>query len=98
MLKDFYFEKLFIYLMASLYFGYCVNSILNFKGFTQICGVFFISFSERQKKVYNVHILSNCDDDSNMLQQELDRLSVWESLWDIEFNPSKCQVVHVNNF
>ena len=30
-----------------------------------------------------------------MLQQDLDRLSVWESQWDMEFNPSKCQVVQV---
>ena len=35
------------------------------------------------------------EDDSNMLQQDLDRLSVWESRWDMEFNPSKCQVVEV---
>ena len=32
---------------------------------------------------------------SSVLQQDLDRLSVWESDWDIEFNPSKCQVVQV---
>ena len=30
-----------------------------------------------------------------MLQQDLDRFSVWESLWDMEFNPSKCQVALV---
>ena len=34
-------------------------------------------------------------DDSSVLQQDLDRLSVWESDWDMEFNPSKCQVVQV---
>ena len=33
--------------------------------------------------------------DSSVLQQVLDRLSVWESDWDMEFNPSKCQVVQV---
>ena len=33
--------------------------------------------------------------DSSVLQQDLDRLSVWESDWDMEFNPSKCQVVQV---
>ena len=32
---------------------------------------------------------------SSVLQQDLDTLSVWESDWDVEFNPSKCQVVHV---
>ena len=35
------------------------------------------------------------EDDSYMLQQELDRLSVRESRWEMEFNPSKCQVVQV---
>ena len=34
-------------------------------------------------------------DDSSMLQQDLDRLSGWEIAWDMEFNPSKCQVVLV---
>ena len=32
-------------------------------------------------------------DDGTVLQTDLDRLSVWESQWDMEFNPSKCQVV-----
>ena len=32
---------------------------------------------------------------SSVLQQDLDRLSVWESVWDMKFNPSKCQVVLV---
>ena len=34
-------------------------------------------------------------DDSSVLQQDLDRLSVWESGWDMEFNLLKCQVVQV---
>ena len=34
-------------------------------------------------------------DDSSVLQQDLDRLSVRESDWDMESNPSKCQVVQV---
>ena len=35
--------------------------------------------------------------DSSVFQQDLDRsrLSVWEFDWDMEFNPSKCQVVQV---
>ena len=32
---------------------------------------------------------------SSGLQQNLDRLSVWESDWEMDFNPSKCQVVHM---
>ena len=30
-----------------------------------------------------------------MLQNDLDRLSVWEDRWDMEFNPCKCQVLRV---
>ena len=35
------------------------------------------------------------EDDSNMLQEDLDRLSVCESGWDMDFNHSKCQVGQV---
>ena len=34
-------------------------------------------------------------DDSSALQTDLDILSAWETRWDMEYNPSKCQVVHV---
>ena len=34
-------------------------------------------------------------DDATVLQNDLDKLSLWESQWDMEFNPSKCQVVWV---
>ena len=34
-------------------------------------------------------------EDSSVLQQDLDKLSVWESDWDMEFNPSKNQVLQV---
>ena len=37
-------------------------------------------------------------DDSSVLHQDLDRLSVWESDWDKEFSPSKCQVVQVAGY
>ena len=33
--------------------------------------------------------------DGQVLQKDLDTLSGWESRWDMEFNPSKCQVVRV---
>ena len=36
-------------------------------------------------------------DDGKVLQNDLDRLSVWEIRWDMEFNPSKCQVVQVTS-
>ena len=36
-------------------------------------------------------------DDGTVLQNDLDKLSLWESQWDMEFNPSKCQVVQVTS-
>ena len=41
-----------------------------------------------------VYLTIGGEDDSNILQ-DLDRPSLWDSRWDMEFNPSKCQVVHV---
>ena len=35
--------------------------------------------------------------DSDILQKDLDRLQAWESKWNMEFNPSKCQVVRVTS-
>ena len=35
-------------------------------------------------------------DHGSVLQNDLDLLSRWETRWDMEFNPSKCQVVHVS--
>ena len=33
--------------------------------------------------------------ESEILQQDLTNLEHWEKLWDMNFNPSKCQVIHV---
>ena len=33
--------------------------------------------------------------DSDTIQKDLDRLQTWEARWDMEFNPSKCQVIRV---
>ena len=35
--------------------------------------------------------------DSDKLQRDLDRLQTWEARWDMEFNPSMCQVVRVTS-
>ena len=32
---------------------------------------------------------------SQVLQSDLDYLQCWERTWDMEFNPSKCQVLHI---
>ena len=42
-----------------------------------------------------LYLTLESEDDSSTLQSDLDILSAWESRWDMEFNPSKCQVVHV---
>ena len=34
-------------------------------------------------------------EDAHILQQDLDRLHQWKLQWDMEFNPSKCVVIHV---
>ena len=32
---------------------------------------------------------------SEILQKDLDNLERWSHKWDMEFNPSKCQVIHI---
>ena len=42
-----------------------------------------------------LYLTIESEDDGSALQNDLDLLSKWETRWDMEFNPSKCQVVHV---
>ena len=42
----------------------------------------------------NSRIVSSLQD-AQILQQDLDHLHEWELQWDMEFNPSKCVVIHV---
>ena len=44
-----------------------------------------------------VYLTVGGSDNGTVLQKDLDRLSVWESQWDMDFNPSVCQVVQENN-
>ena len=41
-----------------------------------------------------LYLTIESEDDGSALQNDLDILSKWETRWDMEFNPSKCQVVH----
>ena len=42
-----------------------------------------------------VYLTINTPEDSKTLQNDLDTLEKWEKEWDMEFNPSKCQVLHI---
>ena len=42
-----------------------------------------------------LYLTMESEDDSWALQNDLEMLSARETRWDMEFNPSKCQVVHV---
>ena len=44
-----------------------------------------------------VYLTVGGTDDSNVLQQDLDKLMVWESRWGMEFNSSKCQGVRITS-
>ena len=33
--------------------------------------------------------------EANTLQEDLCKLGLWEEVWDMNFNPTKCQVLHV---
>ena len=37
------------------------------------------------------------EEDSYKLQQDLDKLQIWESDWLMGFHPKKCQVLHITN-
>ena len=43
-----------------------------------------------------VYLTVTNTNDSNILQSDLDILQEWERTWDMEFNPSKCQVLHIS--
>ena len=42
-----------------------------------------------------LYLTMESEDSGSTLQSDLDILSMWETRWDMEFNLSKCQVVHV---
>ena len=44
----------------------------------------------------SVYLTVSCAHDSQILQSDLDTLQQWERTWDMEFNPSKCQVISVS--
>ena len=43
-----------------------------------------------------VYLTVTNTNDSNILQSDLDILQEWERTWNMEFNPSKCQVLHIS--
>ena len=43
-----------------------------------------------------VYLTVDSQNDSIIRQNDLDTLQKWELTWDMEFNPSKCQVLHIS--
>ena len=43
-----------------------------------------------------VYLTVRNNSDGDILQADLDRLKIWERTWHMEFNPSKCQVLHIS--
>ena len=42
-----------------------------------------------------VYLTVTSSEDANTLKADLDTLQEWERIWDMEFNPSKCQILHI---
>ena len=42
-----------------------------------------------------VYLTVTSEDDSQTLQQDLQKLEKWEKTWEMHFDPSKCQVLHI---
>ena len=42
-----------------------------------------------------VYLTVTSKDDSQTLQQDLQKLEKWEKTWEMQFNQSKCQVLHI---
>ena len=43
-----------------------------------------------------VYLTVRNQNDSRIFQNDLNTLQEWERTWDMEFNPSKCQVLHIS--
>ena len=43
-----------------------------------------------------VYLTIRNQNDSSILQKDLSALQEWEPTWDMEVNPSECQVLHIN--
>ena len=39
----------------------------------------------------------NNNDDNLILQDDLDKLEIWQNKWQMNFNPSKCYILNINN-
>ena len=42
-----------------------------------------------------IYLAISSEGESNILQSDLHTLEIWERRWDMSFNPSKCQVLHI---
>ena len=44
-----------------------------------------------------LYITTSTSSQSEILQKDIDNLERWSHKWDMEFNPSKCQVIHIRS-
>ena len=42
-----------------------------------------------------IYLAISSEGESIILQNDLHTLEIWEKRWDMSFNPSKCQVLHI---
>ena len=78
-----------------------------FRRQTQVCGpILFLAYINdvpeeicSQVRLFAdgtaLYLTIKGEEDSSPLQKDLGTLSVWESKWDMQFSPSKCQVIQV---
>ena len=57
----------------------------------------YLRLSTHRSDFLQLARLSISHSDSDTLQQDLDTLQTWIRLWDMYFNPSKCQLLHFSN-
>ena len=43
-----------------------------------------------------INFTANSKNDRKTLQRDHQKLEVWEKTWEMDFNPSKCQVLHIS--